>query len=42
MFQTNLQLVKQTFGQADRKIRAAQAAAQLYHRARFQGRLGKV
>ena len=42
MFQTNLQLVQQTFGQADRKIRAAQAAAQLYHRARFQGRLGRM
>ena len=41
MLQTSLQLDQQTFGQVDRRIQAAQVAAQLYHRARFQGRLGR-
>ena len=42
MFQTNLQLAQQTFGQSNRRIRASRAAAQLHHRARLQGRMGKV
>ncbi len=42
MFQTNLQLAQQTFGQSNHKIQASRAAAQLHHRARLQGRVGRV